>query len=69
MSTVKDRLNTVPKCEVCGGNMKTHGMFFDESYSEHYYRYESVTEFYNDADAIICIGTALETTLAKKIVV
>jgi len=28
----------VPKCESCGANMKPHCMFFDESYSEHYYR-------------------------------
>lgn len=69
MSEVKDKTNHVPKCKVCGSPMKTHGMFFDESYSEHYYRYETIRNFYEDADALIVIGTALETSFAKRIVV
>ena len=49
----------VPKCEVCGKNMKPHSMFFDESYSERYYRYETVQGFVKDADCLIVVGTAL----------
>ena len=35
---VADRTNHVPECPSCGFPMKPHAMFFDESYSEHYYR-------------------------------
>lgn len=39
------RENYVPKCQECGEIMKPHCMFFDESYSEKYYRSESVDNF------------------------
>ena len=49
--------------------MKPHCMFFDEAYSEHYYRLDSVMEYAdNRADCLIVIGTALQTYLASKIV-
>ena len=32
----------VPKCKECGAVMKPHCMFFDENYSEKFYRYETV---------------------------
>jgi NAD-dependent SIR2 family protein deacetylase len=66
---VKDHKNHVPKCEKCGEDMKPHGMFFDESYNEHYYRSESIGEFYLDCDAMIVIGTTLLTSYAKMMVV
>lgn len=44
-------------------------MFFDESYNEHYYRKETIDAFREDCDALIVIGTALETTFAKTICV
>ena len=44
-------------------------MFFDESYSEHFYRSETVHSFMNDKmDCLIVIGTALATGLANRIV-
>ncbi len=66
---VKDKLNTVPKCTECGKNMKPHSMFFTEAYSEHYYRKETVDEYYKDADCLIVVGTALATSYAKRMVV
>lgn len=48
--------------------MKPHSMFFDEGYSEHYYRKDTINDFYADCDALIVVGTALETTYALKIV-
>jgi NAD-dependent SIR2 family protein deacetylase len=65
---VKDKTNHVPKCKECGKDMKPHSMFFDENYSEHYYRKESIEEFYKECDAMIVVGTALETTFALKMV-
>ena len=46
--------------------MKPHCMFFDESYSEHYYRIDTMKRFANyQADCMIIVGTALATTGAK----
>jgi len=58
----------VPKCEVCSAVMKPHSMFFDESYSEHYYRSDTVMNFVENSDCLVVIGTALATSLAKRIV-
>lgn len=69
LDEVKDTKNHVPKCSLCGKNMKPHSMFFDESYNEHYYRKDTIAAFYEDCDALIVIGTALETSWAKKMVV
>jgi len=49
--------------------MKPHSMFFDESYSEHYYRKETVDAFLKEIDALVVVGTALQTTYAVRIVV
>ncbi len=43
-------------------------MFFDEMYSEHYYRKETVIDFVEESDCLIVVGTALATNLAKQIV-
>ena len=44
-------------------------MFFDETYSEHYYRKTSVSRFVDyHCDVLVVVGTALATNLAKKIV-
>ena len=48
--------------------MKPHCMFFDETYSEHYYRKETVKSFVNESDCLTVVGTALATNLAKQIV-
>jgi len=48
--------------------MKPHSMFFDESYSEHYYRKQSVDHYVEDADCLIVVGTALATSYAANIV-
>ena len=48
--------------------MKPHCMFFDESYSEHYYRVDTVKRFVDQSDCLIVVGTALATSLARQIV-
>lgn len=59
----------VPKCQLCESPMKPHCMFFDETYSEHYYRKETVEKFLEKADCLVVVGTALATNFAKKIAV
>jgi NAD-dependent SIR2 family protein deacetylase len=66
---VEDRTNCVPKCKECGQDMKPHCMFFDENYSEKFYRKETVDAYLETIDCLIVIGTALETNFAKRIVI
>ncbi len=68
LDEVKDRKNHVPRCEVCDAPMKPHSMFFDEAYSEQYYRQKTVDDFWFDADCLVVVGTALATSYAKQIV-
>ena len=58
----------IPKCRECGAVMKPHSMFFDENYSERYYRRDTVMEFVDSSDCLIVVGTALATNLACQIV-
>ena len=49
--------------------MKPHCMFFDEVYSEHYYREKTTMEVCSQKmDCLIVIGTALATSGARKVV-
>ena len=68
LDEVTDRTNHVPLCKECGDFMKPHAMFFDESYSEHYYRDQTTNNFAEDADALIVVGTALQTSGARRLV-
>jgi len=63
-----DRTNHVPLCKKCGAFMKPHEMFFDEVYSEHYYRDRTTNDIACDIDALIVIGTALQTSGARRLV-
>lgn len=65
LSEVKDKSNHVPLCKECGKPMKPHSMFFDEEYSEHFYRKDTVKAFYETADCLIVTGTALATNFAR----
>jgi NAD-dependent SIR2 family protein deacetylase len=50
----------VPLCKHCSRPMKPHCMFFDESYSEQWYKKDTVCEYLeNKMDALIVVGTAL----------
>ena len=48
--------------------MKCHCMFFDESYSEKYYRADTVQRFVDESDCLIVVGTDLVTNFAASIV-
>ena len=66
---LKQNFCFLPHCESCGSPMKPNVMYFDESYSEHYYRTQTIQRFVNETDCMIVIGTALETSKAKALVV
>lgn len=67
-TSVEQNFCLVPRCRECGATMKPHCMFFDEAYSEHYYRKDTVKGFVEESDCLIVVGTALATNLAKTIV-
>lgn len=48
--------------------MKPHCMFFDESYSETYYRDMTTRKMEEEMEVLIVIGTALATGGAKSLV-
>ena len=48
--------------------MKPHCMFFDETYSEKYYRKDTIMKYMHTSDLLIVTGTALETQMARSIV-
>ena len=49
--------------------MKPHAMFFDEQYTEELYKSDTVRAYAQDKmDALIVVGTALQTSLAKILV-
>jgi len=69
LSEVVDKTNHVPLCKECGKPMKPHCMFFDECYSEKYYRDVTVRDIEElKMDCLIVVGTALATGGAKRIV-
>ena len=59
----------VPMCQVCGAPMKPNVMYFDETYSEHYYRSETIQAWFKQIDCMIVIGTQLATQMAKRLVI
>ena len=47
--------------------MKPYVLFFDEICSEHYYRYDTVQSYVDEADCLIIVGSALETNFVATI--
>ncbi|CDW83229.1 silent information regulator protein sir2 [Stylonychia lemnae] len=69
LSELASQTSVVPKCQTCGKNMKPHCMFFDECYTELYYKSTTVENYMDDKmDCLIVVGTALATGFAKRIV-
>ena len=50
---------TLPRCEVCGGLIRPHVLWFDEYYTDHLdYGFHRATQFWATADLAIFIGTS-----------
>jgi NAD-dependent SIR2 family protein deacetylase len=54
-----------PKCET---PLRPHIMFFDETYEESINRCDTIRQFVKEAEAVLVIGTALQTGLSSEIV-
>ncbi len=56
----KDLFSELPRCKHCNEIMKPHCMFFDEQYSEKWYKSTSVKKYLEEKlDGLIVVGTAL----------
>lgn len=54
-------------CPRCGGRSRPHVLWFDESYDEARYRFESSLEAAERADLLVIVGTSGATTLPNHV--
>jgi len=55
-------------CERCGGLLRPHVLWFDESYDEFYYGYESTLKTGRQTDLLLVVGTSGATNLPNQLV-
>ena len=55
-------------CPACGGWLRPHVLWFDETYDEPHYRFNSALETAQRTRLLIPVGTAGATTLPNHIV-
>lgn len=55
-------------CARCGGWLRPHVLWFDESYNERYYRFETAINAALDTRLLITVGTTGATNLPNQIV-
>lgn len=56
------------KCPTCGNWLRPHVLWFDETYNEHHYHFNSALETAKRTRLLITVGTAGATTLPNHIV-
>ncbi len=57
------------RCPRCGSRTRPHVLWFDESYDEHHFRYESSLAAVERTDLLLVIGTSGATSLPHRLVV
>jgi NAD-dependent deacetylase len=50
-------------CEACGGPMRPHVLWFDETYDEEHFRFESSLRVAGEAGLLVVVGTTGQTNL------
>jgi NAD-dependent deacetylase len=64
--TERDRRHLV--CPACGGWLRPHVLWFDETYNERHFRFNTALETATQTGLLITVGTAGATTLPNHIV-
>ena len=54
-------------CPRCGKNLRPHVLWFDETYDEKYYRFESSLDAASRTDLLITVGTSGATNLPNQV--
>lgn len=68
LTLIPEHESGVPKCLKCYSNMRPHVLWFDEFYDEEYYKFGTVLDIgYKQMDALILVGTTLQTNLPRKL--
>lgn len=65
---IKDSETGVPICQLCGGPMRPHVLWMDEFYNEEYYKFNTVSQLGGEMDALLIVGTTLQTNLPNQLV-
>ena len=55
------------RCERCGSHLRPHVLWFDESYNETYYRFNSAVNAAMETDVLITVGTSGATNLPLQV--
>lgn len=65
---IEDGQTGVPICPDCHGKMRPHVLWFDEFYDEEFYKFRTILNLgYEKMDALLLVGTTLQTNLPRKI--
>jgi NAD-dependent deacetylase len=56
------------RCPRCDGPSRPHVLWFDESYNEHHFRFESSLQAAQTCDLLVVVGTAGATNLPNHVV-
>ena len=57
MELEEKKVEYVPKCHECGSIMKPNVKFFDDYYTENFYKSVTVERFVAEADCLIVVGS------------
>ncbi len=67
-ASVSDEARALLRCPRCGGLARPHVLWFDESYDEPRFRFESAQRAAAAASLVIVVGTSAQTTLPWHVV-
>jgi NAD-dependent deacetylase len=67
-SALTDKERRQLRCPICGGWLRPHVLWFDETYNEHHYHLNSALEIASRSRLLITVGTSGATTLPNLIV-
>ena len=65
--TLSEREKSLLVCPRCGSTLRPHVLWFDESYDETHYRYNSSLEIANQTDLLLTVGTSGATNLPQQV--
>lgn len=65
---IKNSETGVPICQHCGSPMRPHVLWMDEFYDEDYYKFTTVAHLGDEMDALMIVGTTLQTNLPYQLV-